>query len=830
MLYCVFSIIMEFSERSESPVQSCFSDTINDLSMLHDAAHGLSNTATSFNDQTKTTTQTSNSSVSHIPLSSLSVNSVSSHSSSFIDTSHSCITSTGVLTTSTESSIIFDSQHPKALERQGSDLETQYVIVEDPIDLHSLHEFSTVQIASCSSLGLTDESAAEANILNTPRAIVTDDTDKESNHFSSMELLVADDDISNHAEDSMNSDNCISQQTNGSDALTTFVFSESGINEEHDEGSYSPNYVYQLESIASERTNPQDHDDLIEHSERAGTHSGFDKTETKSDDKTFNFSGKHLDTVAEKPTGADAESVRDAGVVADLFIDSTEVNESDGASTNPTVILVRGKNRVPARDNSTPDLSFLNETDSQEKLAHEKTMFSENLGLIPADTELRIIAQRTKNASKRVRTRRETASKFEWNSGSIIQGHRHIKGAYKCGACNTSFELICALHDHLQDHCIGGSYHYDHLLRTAYPKYDTTCTYSQTVSVGYVTDELEPPKNKRPKIKPSVKPTATKMLGKKRKVQGKVVSQKDVNPLKVGKRKRGRPKRFLDGEDNVKLAEDVIKDTVAEAIDVVVGNVEDDGVGIVEDDEPKDIEFEVSELESVEVESDAGVDKVVEDSKSNVTNSNDNEGQVVPKRAQKRKMTVPRKCLLMSMLEPKKKKAPNTSNKVKSNRKISCEFCSSVFQFTRGLIKHEQEKHADKMTLECDICQHKFMRDYNLERHRLIAHTEDKATFPNERKGIYREKKKKAGRKVQGTVTKATTLCHICHKNVLNEKLNVHLRIHTGEYWVVIQIFILQTNEIKEPYTAVSRRSVRQAIGLLVKCFVPNFSNSFQVI
>ena len=51
---------------------------------------------------------------------------------------------------------------------------------------------------------------------------------------------------------------------------------------------------------------------------------------------------------------------------------------------------------------------------------------------------------------------------------------------YRCGACDQEFFTICKLHDHLQHHSAGGSYHYDHVCRTAVPKFDTCCAYTQT--------------------------------------------------------------------------------------------------------------------------------------------------------------------------------------------------------------------------------------------------------------------------------------------------------------------------------------------------------------
>ncbi|KAL4228800.1 hypothetical protein ACF0H5_011840 [Mactra antiquata] len=51
---------------------------------------------------------------------------------------------------------------------------------------------------------------------------------------------------------------------------------------------------------------------------------------------------------------------------------------------------------------------------------------------------------------------------------------------YVCGCCYSRFVTICHLHEHLQIHGDGGSYHFDHCSKTAYPKYDTFCSFTQT--------------------------------------------------------------------------------------------------------------------------------------------------------------------------------------------------------------------------------------------------------------------------------------------------------------------------------------------------------------
>ncbi|XP_045207183.2 uncharacterized protein LOC123559432 [Mercenaria mercenaria] len=51
---------------------------------------------------------------------------------------------------------------------------------------------------------------------------------------------------------------------------------------------------------------------------------------------------------------------------------------------------------------------------------------------------------------------------------------------YICGGCLSKFISICHLHKHLENHGSGGSYHFDHVSHTAYPKYDTFCSFTQT--------------------------------------------------------------------------------------------------------------------------------------------------------------------------------------------------------------------------------------------------------------------------------------------------------------------------------------------------------------
>lgn len=50
---------------------------------------------------------------------------------------------------------------------------------------------------------------------------------------------------------------------------------------------------------------------------------------------------------------------------------------------------------------------------------------------------------------------------------------------FTCGGCQTKYKTVCLLHIHIDSHQEGGSYSYDHITRTAFPKYDSICAYTQ---------------------------------------------------------------------------------------------------------------------------------------------------------------------------------------------------------------------------------------------------------------------------------------------------------------------------------------------------------------
>lgn len=71
-----------------------------------------------------------------------------------------------------------------------------------------------------------------------------------------------------------------------------------------------------------------------------------------------------------------------------------------------------------------------------------------------------------------------------------IEGQWNISNRYICGACFKTFGTICSLHYHCIKHNGGGSYFFDHVTNTAFPKFDVTSSWSQFEEEDFVNDNL----------------------------------------------------------------------------------------------------------------------------------------------------------------------------------------------------------------------------------------------------------------------------------------------------------------------------------------------------
>ncbi|XP_045210455.2 uncharacterized protein LOC123561859 [Mercenaria mercenaria] len=74
----------------------------------------------------------------------------------------------------------------------------------------------------------------------------------------------------------------------------------------------------------------------------------------------------------------------------------------------------------------------------------------------------------------------QSPKKLTWKQikQSILGRHRLVD-KYNCGGCSRTFETLCCLHFHCMKHCEGGSYVFDHVTSTAFPKFDMRCSATQ---------------------------------------------------------------------------------------------------------------------------------------------------------------------------------------------------------------------------------------------------------------------------------------------------------------------------------------------------------------
>ena len=432
-----------------------------------------------------------------------------------------------------------------------------------------------------------------------------------------------------------------------------------------------------------------------------------------------------------------------------------------------------------------------------ERLSQEKNaLFSENLGLIAKNSKEFKTLTRTKPLSKRVRTRKTILNSPVIDSETVPEaGHKHIKCTYKCGKCSKQFTEMCKLHDHLMNHGYGGSYHYDHILKIAFPKYDSSCAYTQTTEYPQIQEPYQSPPRKlsltplRNVVKPRARNISKKITEKKRttekqsnkkahqekksvkadqkKAVGKPSKKKPIAKLKVRTKDGGNTWQGIEVESSQKTEnkqklpnEGSINNTKIEYTTDTETNDRAEQTSVLVDKYMKKIEDDIAAL----IDSDKALKSVEKTKLQNSTKDT----------VRKRKMSVPKKLITTGSTPGK-----IVNSRVKSEKKIACDFCSCRFQYTRGLIRHEQEKHADKMKYECEICHMKFMRQYNKDRHMLCAHTTGKAKTQQVDNDMLKVKKK-PGRKPKEKMTEGNKECDQCGVVLPHSKAEIHARLHSG--------------------------------------------------
>lgn len=107
----------------------------------------------------------------------------------------------------------------------------------------------------------------------------------------------------------------------------------------------------------------------------------------------------------------------------------------------------------------------------------ETVVYSQSLGVQPSYEEnVNKVNAHPPSAPEQAREPAITCACME----DLYEHEQQSKKKYTCGACLNKFVTVCQLHEHQKEHGSGGSYHYDHVSNTAYPRFDTFCSFAQT--------------------------------------------------------------------------------------------------------------------------------------------------------------------------------------------------------------------------------------------------------------------------------------------------------------------------------------------------------------
>lgn len=385
------------------------------------------------------------------------------------------------------------------------------------------------------------------------------------------------------------------------------------------------------------------------------------------------------------------------------------------------------------------------------------------------------------------------------NNGSKIESKKHV-----CGVCSQYFSTICVLHEHmLTVHWLSESYNYHYEIQTAFPKYKSACQCTQTEEIEFDREGLY-----------------------------------DKN-----------------SPDNACGTNMDTKCTVTKKIEAfghkeVIEKEETDGYHSDQTDvyfEPKEaISVEYNQIVSSSVESGTENGKRRKSRRKNCVKSLPSS-----KKSQGRKLTTSRKSrrkpavvckyipqvkdsnvgskiTQVDIIDSKTVESPklkpdirvkenvktetDESENMESYNDSKCLLCGVTFSVKQALLRHEQQKHFDEMKYQCDKCDKRFMRNFNLQKHVSRVHNKSSAAkaatnglkisgksaeksgdsiksecnLNADKEETIKSNEKKVCRKrrtnAEVEFMKAPHTCEICGHTMPKYKMDVHKRLHTGWY------------------------------------------------
>lgn len=300
---------------------------------------------------------------------------------------------------------------------------------------------------------------------------------------------------------------------------------------------------------------------------------------------------------------------------------------------------------------------------------------------------------------------------------------------YRCGSCTSIYHTIWQLHEHILLHATGGSYLYNHNIRTAFPKFEGITQGTQTDSV----EDSGP--NKDVEV-----------------VCNSTQTEDNFSNYFVG---RGddfdnTTENDCKGEVEVKV-EKLENEVVDKSEDTAENDISDEDNGIIEED-PYDGETD-EDVNFLSVEESSSDTKdpewqVIEVKKTRASKSCKTSSKHKTKKKDKTEGFVQKKT---KALKAKYKKKTEDIDCAVNKPLIKCKFCDKLFRNNLHMKRHCIRDHPTEKNFPCRYCDEAFVTEAEVQRHR-------------------REHNKEKNK------------CHICNKILSSaQNLQDHITVHTGE-------------------------------------------------
>ncbi|WAR04809.1 ZNF93-like protein [Mya arenaria] len=348
----------------------------------------------------------------------------------------------------------------------------------------------------------------------------------------------------------------------------------------------------------------------------------------------------------------------------------------------------------------------------------------------------------------------------------LCEGDSGSKLLFRCGTCKRKFKTLCFLHKHLMSHLRStGSYHYDDVLKTAFPKYESCCSSTQT--------EMFFENLKREFPDDDIISSQTND------VKDSALDQVDMD---------------VESDDSFANSGDCFESVYSDV--VKVDRISKKGLqnSLSNKKAPDHLNGSKQVLEACD-----------EDSCSTLI--------IEPVTLNKRDVNVHVNTARTKGNKTIANGSHNSPKRLISKNKFICDQCKVMFRNKKELLKHESKTHSNELKFNCDKCKDAFIRVVDYKKHKSRAHSPakniqkdkrapsgpvDDIEVKNEKSVIIKReetpgtKSKIRKRKCEGAKIKKPKesgqqegnnphTCELCGYVMPRSKVAVHMRLHSGD-------------------------------------------------